>query len=183
MTTSPPTIRRKRRLWTAGITALAILTIGAPLINHRPTLLLWNASASVPEGLYFVQPNAPLHVGDLAVTKLPSDIQNLAAERQYLPRNVLLIKPVAAASGSEICRRGLAVYIDNRHVGDARAADRRHRPMPNWQGCRVLTSSEIFLMNPVVPDSFDARYFGPIPRGLSKGRALPLLTFPQRPRT
>jgi type IV secretory pathway protease TraF len=151
------------------ISLAATTAICAPLVVRSPTFILWNASASVPEGLYIVQPNASLHVGDLAVSRLPTGARRLAADRLYLPPDVLLIKPVAATNGSEVCRRGLP-------------SDRLHRLMPAWQGCHVLAPSEIFLMNPAVPDSFDGRYFGPTPLGLAKGRAFPLLTFAQRPR-
>lgn len=182
MTTIPPTKRTQRHRWLASFSVVAIAAICAPFVIRGPTIILWNASASVPTGLYIVEPKASLHVGDLAVSKLPDDARRLAADRQYLPSDVLLIKPVAATRGSEVCRHDLALYVDRIHVGDARSHDRRHRPMPDWQGCRVLTSSEIFLMNPAVPDSFDGRYFGPIPLGLTKGRAFPVLTFTQPPR-
>lgn len=174
--------RTRERRTLAAICVVAMTTMGVGIVCHGPTLVLWNASASVPEGLYFVQPNAPLHVGDLAVSTLPADARVLAAERQYLPSNVLLIKPVAATSGSKICRRGRTVSVDGNHVGDARPFDRLHRTMPDWQGCHELAASEIFLMNPAVPDSFDGRYFGPTSLGLAQGRAFPLLTFAQRPR-
>ncbi len=171
----------RRRRWLAAVSLTAITTIFASLIVRGPTFILWNASPSVPIGLYVVQPNASLHVGDLAVARLPPDTQRLAAERRYLPHDVLLIKPVAAIGGSEICRHGAEIYVQGVHIADARLEDRLHRPMPEWQGCRVLTSSEIFVMNPAVADSFDGRYFGPIARVLVKGRAFPLLTFARRP--
>ena len=183
MTVRPDKKRQHRRRWMLSIAGMAIMAIVTPMAIRGPTLILWNASASVPVGLYFVQPNASLHVGDLAVGKLPPDTLRLAAERQYLPRDVLLIKPVAAVAGAAICRHGNEIYVDGVHTGNAQATDRHHRPMPNWQGCHALASTEIFLMNPEVADSFDGRYFGPIPRRLVQGRAFPLLTFAQPPRT
>lgn len=183
MTRRPEKKRHLHRRWILSIAGMAIMAIITPMAIRGPTLILWNASASVPVGLYFVQPNASLHVGDLAVGKLPPDTLRLAAERQYLPRDVLLIKPVAAVGGAAICRQGNEIYVDGVHAGNAQTTDRHHRPMPNWQGCRELASAEIFLMNPAVADSFDGRYFGPIPRRLVQGRAFPLLTFAQPPRT
>jgi conjugative transfer signal peptidase TraF len=182
MTTFPPPKGPRRLLWLSVISLAATTAICAPLVVRSPTFILWNASASVPEGLYIVQPNASLHVGDLAVSRLPTGARRLAADRLYLPPDVLLIKPVAATNGSEVCRRGLAILVDGMHLGNALPSDRLHRLMPAWQGCHVLAPSEIFLMNPAVPDSFDGRYFGPTPLGLAKGRAFPLLTFAQRPR-
>jgi type IV secretory pathway protease TraF len=96
---------------------------------------------------------------------------------------VLLIKPIAALSGSTICRHGFAIYVDSVHTGDALPYDHLRRPMPDWQGCRTLGASDVFLMNPAVRDSFDGRYFGPLALSQTRGRAVPLLTFPHHPRT
>ena len=50
------------------------------------------------------------------------------------------------------------------------------RPMPVWQGCRRITSDEVFLMNPDARDSLDGRYFGPIPRNALLAEAIPIWT-------
>ncbi len=174
---------RCRRIWLGALASIATLAIAAPLFVRGPTLILWNASASVPEGLYRVQPGATLRSKDLAVVRLPTAPRTLAADRQYLPRDVLLIKPIAALGGSTVCRHGLAIYVDNVHAGDALPYDDLHRPMPDWQGCHTLSASEIFLMNPAVRDSFDGRYFGVLDISQTRGRAVPLLTFHRYPRT
>ena len=41
--------------------------------------------------------------------------------------------------------------------------DRRGRPLPVWQGCRVVGADEVFVMNWQSADSLDGRYFGPVP--------------------
>ncbi len=159
--------------------ALAVAIVVAAPRLPLPTLLLWNASASVPIGLYVVEPGAALHTGDLAVSNLPSQARKLAADRGYLPADVLLIKPVAATAGSQVCRSGSTVAIDGRPKGDAQTADHLGRPLPVWVGCSILSRDDIFLMNPRVPDSFDGRYFGPTRLSLTRGRAFPVLTFRQ----
>jgi len=135
---------------------------------------VWNASASVPIGFYTVSPPRGLRVGDIAVVRLPDRIAAMLAARHSLPRGVLLIKPVAALAGQIVCRDGLTVRIDGKAVGAALARDRLGRPLPVWQGCRRLTGRDVFLMNPTVPDSFDGRYFGVVPRTAVIGRATPL---------
>ncbi len=171
--------RPRAALWLLAVAPAVAFTL-APLLVNGPVLALWNASASVPVGLYFVQPGAPLRVGDYAVSSLPEAAAELADARRYLPRSVLLIKPVAAEPGSTVCRIGAAVTLDGHHLADALPVDRRGRPMPVWQGCHPITSGEILLINPHVPDSFDGRYFGPTNRNLVRGRAFPLLTFGTR---
>ncbi len=170
--TKPPT-----KLRPLAVGTFAILTLTASSHLRSPTILLWNASASVPIGLYLVIPSEVPANGDLAVSQLPQATAVLADERRYLPTDVLLIKPVAASSGATVCRFGRHIFVDGRWLATAKERDSRGRLMQVWEGCHTLSPSQTFLMNPAVPDSFDGRYFGPIPLALTKGRAKPLLTF------
>ena len=62
----------------------------------------------------------------------------------------------------------------------ARENDRRGRPLPIWQGCRMIAEGEVFLMNWQSADSMDGRYFRPLPAASIVGRAAP--TGPSRSR-
>jgi conjugative transfer signal peptidase TraF len=142
----------------------------------RPScpLLLWNASPSVPIGLY-LRTARPADVGALALLRLPEPVRSLAAARGYLPAGVLLVKPVAAAAGDLVCRHGPLVAINARTVARAAHFDREGRPLPRWSGCRRLGTAQVFLLSPE-PDSFDGRYFGPLQRRTLAGTALPVWT-------
>ncbi len=137
---------------------------------------IWNASASVPIGLYRMAPGSHLDVTDLAVIMPPDDLAAFLAERRYLPRGVPLIKRVLALSGTTVCRRGSAIIAYDAIYGRALARDTRGRPLPDWQGCRTLGAGEAFFMNWDSPDSFDSRYVGPLPVSTIVGRAIPLWT-------
>lgn len=157
---------------------LASAVSGAAIIHSwyppRPRLL-WNATASAPIGLYRIAPDAPVRLGDLVAVLPPPDAARLMAERHYLPLRVPLLKHVAARQGATICRRGATVTIDGRAAAVARARDTRNRPLPAWNGCRILRATELFLLNPA-PDSMDGRYFGPTPITGLLGRATPIWT-------
>jgi type IV secretory pathway protease TraF len=58
------------------------------------------------------------------------------------------------------------------------ALDRDHlgRILPVWEGCRLVTDQEVFLMNWQSENSLDGRYFGPLPAAAIVGRADPLWT-------
>jgi type IV secretory pathway protease TraF len=84
--------------------SLVITTIGP---KPAPTLV-WNASESVPIGLYRVQPAGKLTVTDLVVAMPPEPLPTFLAEGGYLPRGVPLIKRVLALPGQTICRKGAA---------------------------------------------------------------------------
>lgn len=157
------------------LTGVAIGMALSTLILPMPKLLLWNASASAPTGLYRVHPLRAPATGDMVAVMPPPALGRLMAERHYLPIGVPLLKHVAARPGALICRRDATVTIDGHRVATARLADSHGRPLPVWRGCRVLRDGELFLLNPA-PDSFDGRYFGPIPATGLLGSATPILT-------
>ena len=167
-------------------TLLTMLTASSAVAVSGPHLaspaLIWNASASVPVGLYRVQRDPRPHVDDIVVVRPPEDLVWFLAEGGYLARGVPLLKHVAALGGSQVCRIGRAVNIDGEHVGDALERDHRGRPLPVWQGCVVLTDAQVFLMNPDRADSLDGRYFGPLDRSTIVGRAEPVWTDTEKSR-
>lgn len=139
---------------------MAILGLGAVSVRPPPTLLLWNASASSPIGLYRVLPGQALHVGDMVVAWPPRSVRRLAAVRDYLPERVPLVKRVAAVAGSRVCASGASLGIDSTLVVRRRRRDPRGRPMPFWSGCKMLVGGELLLLSAHVPNAFDGRYFG-----------------------
>jgi conjugative transfer signal peptidase TraF len=165
------------RVGTLAVTAAAT-TLAAAAIGSKPTLrYVWNASESVPIGLYGVQAATRLIVTDLVVAFPPEDLAIRLAEGGYLPRGVPLIKRVLALPGQIVCRKDLAIIVDGIEMGSARERDHRGRLLPAWQGCRTLHQGQVFLMNWDEPASLDSRYFGPLPLSGIVGRAVPLWTF------
>jgi len=148
-----------------GSVALACPKAGAPL-------LLWNASPSVPVGLYRLTSQSRLTAA-LAVIRLPEPFRTLAEVRGYLRAGSLLIKPVVAGPGDIVCRHGSLVTINGRTVAHARTSDAAGRPLPDWNGCFRIAPTQIFVLS-ADSDSFDSRYIGPIDRGNVVGIALPV---------
>jgi conjugative transfer signal peptidase TraF len=146
-----------------------------PLTTDPSPRLIWNASASVPIGLYVVKPANQLQLNNLVVVRPPEDAAAFLAEGGYLPRGVPILKHILALAGQTVCRLGSAVSVDAIAVGYTRERDSRGRALPVWQGCRVLAKDEVFLMNRAA-ESFDGRYFGPLPAASIVGRAEPLWT-------
>ena len=143
--------------------------------DTRP-VLIWNASPSVPVGLYAVGAHADLSVGDLVLVKPPEPLARLLEKRWILPDGAALLKPVAALPGQRICRNGDSVTVDGVTLAWTKPRDRMGRPLPVWQGCHRLDGSEVFLLSPDHPGSFDGRYFGPLTRDTIIGRAVPIWT-------
>lgn len=158
------------------VTLLAVIGIAATSVADMPTKLVWNATASAPVGFYTIKPADRIEVPELVAVKPPEPLAGFMVERGYVGRGVPLLKRVVGLPGQWVCRTGRAVTVDGVEMGDALDRDRIGRALPIWQGCRVITDGQLFLMNFDVRDSLDGRYFGPIPASAVIGRALPLWT-------
>jgi len=152
---------------------LGVLALGVPVAPPLAPQLVWNATASAPEGLYRLHADRPPAVGDWAALRAPQPLAGWLDRRGYLPGGVLLIKKVAARAPSRVCRQGDAITVDGRLVGHAEPRDRAGRALPIWRGCFVLAEHDLFLLNPAA-GSLDSRYFGALEDAAVVGRAEPL---------
>lgn len=155
----------------AGVALLAVTSA-----VDLPTKLVWNASASVPIGLYTIEPIGRMNVTQLVLARPPEPLAAFLADSGYVGVGVPLLKRIAALPGQTVCRDGLDVKVDGVTWATARERDRLGRPLPRWAGCRTLTDGEVFLMNWEEPSSLDGRYFGPLPARSIVGRATPVWT-------
>ena len=155
-----------------GLSLLALASVSAP----HP-LLVWNASASAPRGLYMLRHNREVRRGDLVLAAPPPSVRAFAARRGYLAEGVPLIKRIAATAGDRICSDGAAIRINDAIVAKRLVMDAQHRLLPVWKGCRTLDSGHVFLLMRGVPDSFDGRYFGATPVANTKGKLVLLWTY------
>jgi conjugative transfer signal peptidase TraF len=143
--------------------------------TQRP-LYIWNTSESVPVGLYRLQPSDKRYVTELVALRPPDRLASFLDRNGYLPAGVPMLKRVLALPGQAVCRRGLAILVDDIAVGSARERDSRGRPLPDWQGCTIVGDGKLFLMNWQSENSLDGRYFGLMPASSVIGRAIPVWT-------
>jgi conjugative transfer signal peptidase TraF len=158
-------------LATPGAVALILSTAAADT-----PLYIWNASTSVPVGLYRLQPAGRFTVTELVAVRPPEPLATFLDLNGYLPIGVPMLKRVLALPGQTVCRAGLNIAVDNLEMAEARERDGRGRPLPVWQGCRVVGTDELFLMNWQSADSLDGRYFGSVAASAVIGRAVPVWT-------
>lgn len=172
-TARPAPVRPRSSSVTPAAAALAVaaafLLLGT-LLWEPPLILLWNASASSPIGLYAVG-HGDLRIGSIAVAWPPPGARWLAARRHYLPASVPLVKRVAAISGNRVCALGRIVSVDGRPVAVRQPRDPSGRRLPWWFGCRALRRGELFLLSAAGPTAFDGRYFGITAPGQIVGKA------------
>jgi len=158
-------------LTTLAATALLLSTIGG-----APPRYLWNASHSVPIGLYRLLPVSKLTVTELVAVQPPDLLAAFLDLNGYLPIGLPMLKRVLALPGQTVCRHGLTIAVDGIDVGQAQERDGRGRPLPVWHGCRAIADGDVFVMNWRSADSLDSRYFGPLPASAVIGKAIPIWT-------
>ena len=158
------------------VTYFAAMGVAVAAFIPTSTKLIWNATASAPIGFYTIAPADQLEVPELVVVMPPEPLADFMVERGYVGRGVPLLKRVLGLPGQRVCRSRDLITVDGVPMGDALDRDRRGRPLPVWQGCRLVANGELFLMNWQVRDSLDGRYFGPLPATAVIGRATPLYT-------
>ena len=160
---------------TAKLTFIALVLVGVSSLS-LPKIMIWNASASMDEGLYIVIPSSHVRRGHIAAYQPPPMLAAWMEKRGYLPEGLPLLKSVDSKKGSLYCRSGSIISYRAQPIAIAQNHDRFGREMPIWQGCRVVGEDEIFLLSPS-GSSLDSRYFGPLPASGLLGRAYPIWTY------
>ena len=153
-------------------TCAATLGVGLSALFLSLPELIWNASASVPIGLYAVRPPGSLEVAELVAVMPPATLASFLDERHYLPR-LAHAQSRPRASGPNCLPRRSPITVDRIAMGDALDRDSAGRPLPAWQGCRHIPDGDVFLVNWQSEDSLDGRYFGLLPVTTVVGRPIP----------
>lgn len=157
---------RIHQLWLGG----AALALAALVMNGaEQDVVLFNHSPSVPVGFYIRESGDPAR--GMFVTVRAHDVAPIeAAAHLYDDEGDRFIKRLVAVAGQHVCSDGRVLRVDG--VPVATVQNRAGVPQ-GWVGCRTLASSEILLLGDSA-DSFDGRYWGPIPDDLIEGVWRPL---------
>lgn len=153
----------------APIAAAAILTSSLP----HP-LVLWNQTASEPEGLYIRASAAP-RPGVIIAFRAPAAAFPYAERRMGYLHRIPILKAVAAGENDRVCTKGGVLRINGRARGPILSMDSVGDRLPEWRACRVLARGEVFVFSDRVPNSFDSRYYGPVSQASILGVFEPFL--------
>ncbi|MDP3736404.1 MAG: S26 family signal peptidase [Hyphomonadaceae bacterium] len=159
------------------VLAMTAAGVTAGLLSLAPTqpVLVWNYTASVPVGLYWIADAQPSRGAIVAIQPRADLAATLETIRH--PLNRLLLKPLAATSGDRVCRNGEAVTINGAIAAKARLHSSGGSILPVWSGCHTLAGDQIVVISDH-PNSFDSRYFGPVNQRQVVGVAHPLVLLP-----
>jgi conjugative transfer signal peptidase TraF len=150
------------------VVAAARAAIGAPLV-------LKNQSPSEPTGFYRLSNQAPAP-GRVIAFRVPAAGRSYAVLHLPSIARSAILKEIAASDGAFVCEQNGALSIAGQARGNAAATDRHGVALPRWSGCRHLAVGEYFVLSNRIPNSFDSRYYGPVPRANVIGVYRPLWT-------
>lgn len=186
--------RRRRRpryssrgAWIVGTGLAALAVVGAGVAAARVAGYRVNVSASVPLGVWRVDPGAPLRRGAMTLWCPPDNALFRAARAHravpYGPcpgRFAPLFKPAAAVAGDVVEVAPAGVRING--VALPNTAQRRPEGAGAWvplipAGTYRVPVGEVWFISTTNPYSFDARYYGPMPVSRVQGVARPVWTW------
>jgi conjugative transfer signal peptidase TraF len=145
-----------------------------------------NGTNSEPMGIYWAVGKEP-GKGDFVFALPPAEpVFRLAKERGYLgpgpspAGTCALIKQVVAVGEDRVTIDEKGVEINGTRLKNSapRPADEAGRPLrPYYLREYTLGADELLLMSDYSPASFDARYFGPLPKTTIQSVIVPILTW------
>lgn len=168
------TATARRRRWPLALIAGSLFALTWAAYSTPVPRLVYNASDSLPIGWYHIKATRSLRPGDTVLISLPHKVRTFAAQQGYLPASIPLLKTVAAIAPQHVCVLSGLIVVNSEPVAIRLRVDREGRVLPQWSGCRQLEDGELFLLSTANPESFDSRYFGPVPVDSVIGRAQPL---------
>lgn len=170
------------RSWRAAALWLAAVAGAIAVLQALPWSLKWNASPSMPRGLYFAvrYDGSALGRGEAVVLEYRSPGW---AKGRYYPEATPLAKTVMAVPGDVLVTRGNSQFAcpapnECRLLGEALLYDRAGRPtrFPAWTGY-VVQPGEYYVGSTHSPYSYDSRYFGLVRSEQIRARIYPFVTF------
>ena len=160
---------------------LVVFTAGCIAVSAG---LRWNGTESFPVGLYLASNKSP-NRGDLVFVRVPeSPVFSMARQRGYLnvafSPTLRLLKRLVGLPADRVTIDCTGVQVNGVRLANSTSlkVDGAGRPLQVFAvKDHFLGRGEVLLMSEYNPESFDSRYFGPLPVLTIEAVATPLLTW------
>lgn len=164
-------VRRRIILSLCPVALVAIIAEVSPY-----PVVLYNDTPSVAEGFWRAS-SASVQRGSVIAFHIPESARTFVKAR--LPRYLRepILKPVVATSGAKVCGGKEGFYVNGERLGVPIAQDHAGKPVEPWTGCSTLTDGQVAVFSDRIPNSYDSRYYGPIPAGNIIATYRPLWTW------
>ena len=171
---------RPTYLYCAGL-LLAVITLALHF-------LVLNLSPSMPVGLYLKTGKANasnLKTGDLVLACLPPEIKKFGLARGYLGKASIcqgadaVIKQIYGVPGDDLTLTMKGMITKSAYyIFPTKVRDSQNRPLPYISRGAYNNTTGYWLIGTNSPDSWDARYWGPVPLTNILSHVKPLVVFP-----
>ena len=161
------------------VIAGASVGLAVPLLRHWGPPLLINETPSEPIGIYRLIEHLPKNYrrGMYVIFPVPEEVQSLVYGRGWLRAGIPFLKELLGLPGDQVCISSSALRINDAYVGPVFERDSHGLPLPQRRGCFVIPEGYFFAASHHLPNSFDGRYFGPLPLTAISGEARPVWIF------
>jgi len=165
------------------LAGVAVLTVAA---LAQALGIRINTTRSIPLGIYRVSDAAVGKGADVLVCPPPGPLFAEARSRGYLGAGFCaggygyLMKRIVATAGDVVAVADEGVRVNGALLPASapRAVDAGGRGLPRFRtDAYTLGTTEVLLMSPASPTSFDGRYFGPVDRAQIQAVLTALLTW------
>lgn len=169
----------------AGVVLAGVVVLATAALAQAVGIRI-NTTRSIPLGFYRVSAAAVGKGADVLVCPPPGPLFAEARSRGYLGAGFCaegygyLMKRVVAIAGDVVAVADEGVRVNGALLPASapRAADAGGRALPRFRtDAYTLGPTEVLLMSPASPTSFDGRYFGPVDRAQIQTVLTALLTW------
>lgn len=150
----------KKVLVMAASTILYLCIAGYITLPH---LVIYNYTASLPVGWYWLEPAASLRHGDIILCDADEDTMQLAVERQWINPNTHFLKCIYGLPGDVYEIRAHRYIVNGEDKGEIKQYDSAGRKLPLQPDGKYIVPEGYILTGTSEENSFDSRYYGPIP--------------------
>jgi conjugative transfer signal peptidase TraF len=162
---------------TITVIAIFIFLTGIVLAVKKVPYYL-NLSNSEPWGIYRLTPfDGHLVTGELVIMEVPVQARPYVYGRGWLKEGGSLLKGIGAVPGDQVMITSGGILINQHYFGPVFKQDSQGKPLPELRGSFRIQPGYFLPLATAIPNSFDGRYFGPVPLRLIVGKAKPVLIF------
>jgi len=151
---------------------IALLAVTIMSVKRLGYTVTYQATNSMPRGLYLIMPVKSIARGDIVVFYPPITIRDFLKQQHWLPYSGMIMKYALGLPGDYVCRRKDELWINKRKVAHIYYKTSSNLALPQQKFCGKLAENQYFLISLFVPNSFDSRYFGAIERKYISGKAI-----------
>lgn len=169
-------MQKANRIRTVIAAGLSIAALAVASCKNPKVLVLYNYTDSMPHGFYLVEHREGYQRGDVVVFAVPPSVRALVNERQWLHENGFLMKPLIGLKGDSVSTKDGRFRVAGHDFGGIQLLDRQGLPLLRYSECGVLKAGFLVGVDGM-SNSFDSRYFGPIPERSVIGIAVPVWLF------